>query len=128
MDRLERHIQRYLDTLYSRRSSEIEWLEWSIQLDEGFISARLKFWDDSLLEFDESVSLETGFALHRKTYSFHYQSASGQLILRYDNAPHHTEIQTHPHHKHIEDRIEPAEAPDLSDILREIDQILSARG
>jgi hypothetical protein len=66
--------------------------------------------------------------VNKTEYAFHYQDANGQLVLRYDNAPHHPEIPTHPQHKHIEDRIEAAEAPDLSDVLREIDQILSARG
>ena len=26
---------------------------------------------------------------------------NGQLIIRWDNAPHHKQIQTYPHHKHL---------------------------
>jgi len=37
-------------------------------------------------------------------------------------------FSTHPHHKHIPTGVEPAEPPDLSDVLREIDQYLYNTG
>ena len=43
------------------------------------------------------------------------------MIFRYDNAPHHPEVTTHPHHKHTATGVEAATPPDLSDVLREID-------
>ena len=33
-------------------------------------------------------------------YSYHWQTQNGKLICRWDNAPHHREIDTFPHHKH----------------------------
>jgi hypothetical protein len=33
-------------------------------------------------------------------YAFHWQDAAGQLQKRWDNAAHHPEISTHPHHVH----------------------------
>lgn len=33
-------------------------------------------------------------------YSFHWQKDNGQLIKRWDNAAHHPEIETYPHHLH----------------------------
>ena len=33
-------------------------------------------------------------------YSFHWQSANGELRKRWDNAAHHPEVSTHPHHVH----------------------------
>ena len=43
-------------------------------------------------------------------------------VFRYDNAPHHPEILTHPHHKHIgpADRLAPADQPGLGQIIQEI--------
>jgi len=43
-----------------------------------------------------------------------------------DNAPHHPEIVTHPHHKHIgpQDRLAPADQPSLSQVLAEIEDWL----
>lgn len=33
-------------------------------------------------------------------YSYHWQTRTGKLICRWDNAPHYPEIKTFPHHKH----------------------------
>lgn len=33
-------------------------------------------------------------------YSFHWQDIGGNLIIRWDNSPHHKSISTYPHHKH----------------------------
>jgi hypothetical protein len=33
-------------------------------------------------------------------YSFHWQSADAKLRKRWDNAAHHPEVPTHPHHVH----------------------------
>lgn len=37
-------------------------------------------------------------------YSYHWQNDN--KVVRFDNAPHHEEIETHPHHKHLGDEIE----------------------
>jgi len=126
MDRLNRHIQRYLDTVYSLRGAAIEHLEWRVNPRSGHVAARLRFWDNSLLEFSETVEF-TGIMIRKALYTFHYQDAGERLILRYDNAPHHPEISTFPHHKHVGEHIEPSEAPDLSFVLREIERILAAK-
>ncbi len=54
----------------------------------------------------------------------HYQNASAELVFRYDNAPHHPEIATHPHHKHMGRKVEATHPPHLGAVLREIDQFL----
>jgi hypothetical protein len=127
--RLERYINRLLDTIYSRRDFAIEYLEWNIGADErgGFIGARLRYWDDSLLEFDETVIVEYDIVLNKVSYSYHYQSADGTMIVRYDNAPHHPELPGFPDHVHRPGGVEPADPPDLSDVLREIDGHLYGR-
>ncbi len=39
-------------------------------------------------------------ASHRK-YSFHWQTATGDLIARWDNAPHFPDLITFPYHTHL---------------------------
>ncbi|MCK4662425.1 MAG: hypothetical protein KAT68_06150 [Bacteroidales bacterium] len=50
------------------------------------------------------------------------------LIFRYDNAPHHPEIATFPHHKHIientQKTIIESKETNLSKVLEEIQKIL----
>ena len=47
-------------------------------------------------------------------------NAAGKMLFRYDNAQHHPEIASHPHHKHTPDRIAPSNMPSVKDILNEI--------
>lgn len=51
--------------------------------------------------------LEVQGALQVTTYRHHWQDGSGRLLKRWDNAPHHPEIETFPHHLHdgAEDRV-----------------------
>jgi len=127
--RIERYIDRILNIFYSRRDIEIEEVDIDVKVEteEGFISARLVYWDGSLLEFDEALSLEGAIVVVKKRYNYHYQK-SGKIIFRYDNAPHHPEILTFPHHKHTSTgEVIPVAEPHLRDILREIDSILEVR-
>ena len=57
-------------------------------------------------------------------YAYHYQDKDDELIFRYDNVPHHPEVKTHPHHKHVGNKILPTQPPDLSEVLREIDEMI----
>jgi hypothetical protein len=46
------------------------------------------------------------------------------MILRYDNAPHHREIPTFPHHKHFRSNIQPSKEMGLAEVLSEIEKII----
>jgi hypothetical protein len=60
-------------------------------------------------------------------YAYTYVRA-GRRVFRYDNAPHHPEVVTYPHHKHIgaADRLAPADQPSLSEVLAEIENWLES--
>jgi hypothetical protein len=90
----------------------------------GLVRYRIYFWDESYLEVYEVVSTELGYPV-RVHYAYSYFRA-GQLVFRYDNAPHHPEIATHPHHKHIgvTERLAPADQPSLSQVLDEVESWL----
>ncbi len=90
----------------------------------GLVRCRIFFWDESYLDLYEVVSTELGYPV-RVHYAYTYLR-TGQRVFRYDNAPHHPEIATHPHHKHIgaTDRIAPADQPSLSQVLAEVENWL----
>jgi hypothetical protein len=90
----------------------------------GLIRCRVFFWDDSYLDIYEVVSTELGYPV-RVHYAYTYMR-EGQRAFRYDNAPHHPEIVTHPNHKHIgpADRLAPADQPSLSQVLSEVESRL----
>jgi len=127
MDRLYRYLARLQDTILSRREIEIEEMEIIDRSDQMGQSsefyARLRFYDGSLLEFVEKLVVER-YTLVKSRYAYHYQQADGVLIFRYDNVPHHPEVETHPHHKHAGEDVLAARPLDLSEVLHEIDVIL----
>ena len=88
-----------------------------------FIRANVYFIDNSLLHFRE---LWVGQRKRqKKAYTYHYQDAAGQLIFRYDNAPHYLDLPTAPSHKHMGEKdVLAAEEPDLFQILKEIEEVI----
>ncbi|MFH1897403.1 MAG: DUF6516 family protein [Candidatus Desantisbacteria bacterium] len=54
-----------------------------------------------MIEMNEYLQLEKD-RIEVKTYSFHWQKETGELVKRWDNVAHHQEIDTFPHHIHIE--------------------------
>jgi hypothetical protein len=90
----------------------------------GNLRLRLRFADQALLEMSEAVLCTAG-TLQWLSYRYHYQELSG-LVLRYDNAPHHPEVVTHPDHKHVGDDVVSSAHPTIAQMLREV-QTLRAR-
>ena len=89
----------------------------------GNLRIRLRFSDDSLLETSEAIQIINNNS-QRISYRYHYQSCTGNLIFRYDDAPHHPEINTYPHHKHIFDKILDSPQPDIKAVIREVNEHL----
>ncbi|MBX3001299.1 MAG: hypothetical protein KF893_22450 [Caldilineaceae bacterium] len=92
----------------------------------GLVRGRVFFWAESFLDLYEVVSTELGYPV-RISYAYTYLY-DGNLVFRYDNAPHHPEIVTFPHHKHIgpQDRLAPSDQPSLSQVLVEVAAWLEA--
>ena len=90
----------------------------------GVLRCRAVFWDGSFLDIYEVVTTELGYPV-RVNYAYTYLR-DNQRVFRYDNAAHHPEILTHPHHKHIGpmDRLAPADQPSLGQVFAEINNWL----
>jgi hypothetical protein len=69
------------------------------QGDKGLWRYRLTLQDKSFVEMFEFFEIQSDLVKVIK-YSFHWQQDNGQLIKRWDNAAHHPEIETYPHHLH----------------------------
>ncbi|MEM8528119.1 MAG: DUF6516 family protein [Bacteroidota bacterium] len=83
-----------------------------------YYKIRIHLTDDSLLQASEYKDIE------ERNYSFHWQDNEGNLIIRWDNAPHFKELSTFPHHKHLPDRVEEHAEMFLEEVLSEIEKIL----
>jgi hypothetical protein len=107
-----------------RRSPLVRDLEVIEMIEEEgvqFLRARAEVIDGSVLYVREAF-----FPNHSK-YSYHWQTQTGELLLRWDNAPHHPEVPTHPDHKHEGGHIGPSARPSIEEILQELEIRLKSR-
>ena len=89
----------------------------------GVLEGSLYFHDGSRLEFTETVTIER---YHPVKLFYVYQYISGgEAVFRYDNAPHHPDLPTFPHHKHVGKTRLSATEPTLGQIVSEVSVLLS---
>ena len=74
--------------------------------------AKVEFKDSSLLHIKEYL-----FINGKRKYSYHWQNAQGRLITRWDNSPHHKEIPTFPHHRHLPEKVIASKERTIKDVL-----------
>jgi hypothetical protein len=87
--------------------------------EEGMARGRLLFLGGYVLTFMEYIQGE-----ERPKYRFNLSDGKGDMIFRYDNAAHHREIQTFPHHKHVGAEVKPSEEIGLAEVVAEIEMLI----
>lgn len=81
------------------------------------------------------VEFEDGSALHareyfseaERNYAYHWQDTQHRLRIRWDNAPHHEQVATYPHHKHVGDEVLPSKEIAFKDVLKHVEGDLRRR-
>jgi len=58
-----------------------------------------------------------------RRYAYHVSNGS-QLVIRWDNAPHHRQVRTFPHHKHLKDAILESKEVTIEEILEELKRLI----
>ena len=59
--------------------------------------AKVNFIDGSVLFIKDYLFIDS-----KRKYFYHWQDKSGSLLSRWDNAPHHSDLISFPHHRHLE--------------------------
>jgi hypothetical protein len=122
-------INEYFQQIESQIASHIHILETSLLKDKrsahiGIVEGELLFKDETVLHFIEFVNVKDSIQVYK--YSYHYHDREGELIFRYDMDPHHREIDTFPHHKHVyPDALIKTSVPTLAKVLDEIDDLIA---
>lgn len=82
----------------------------------GYIKGKFELMNGSELYFFEFVEIQNNTPLLVK-YKYQWQSPEGNLLKRWDNAPHHREISTFPYHVHDPNGVSPSPATNLELII-----------
>ncbi len=103
----------------------------------NLISATLKYEHRLRDEFEQVkavVQLVDGTYLHLnevwingmlRKYAYYQLTPTNEVIRGWDNAPHHPEVSTHPHHFHYTGDIHPSMIRSLNDLLEMLSGELS---
>ena len=86
-----------------------------------FLRIKAEIIDGSVLHIREYVSRDDNL------YSYHWQNEDGSLRVRWDNSPHHKDLRTFPHHKHVPELVE-SEVVSIEDVIGAIKTSLSDEG
>jgi hypothetical protein len=87
----------------------------------GILEGKIIF-DFWILDILEVIKIHENNLIKDK-YKYNYRNSNNELVFRYDNAPHHQNIATFPHHKQINDIAVESIEPDIRQILSEIKTI-----
>lgn len=87
-----------------------------------YMRVEIVFIDESELHVREYLAALPEFT--KIAYSYHYQSREKDLIFRYDNAEHHPEISTYPHHKHLKNSLMDSREITLRVVIDEVLHLL----
>jgi len=100
---------------------KVENLQWEQDVDTEIVKAKIILTDGSNLRVSESI-VENQLV----SYSYYWLDECNQLIIGWDNAPHHKDIKTFPHHKHIRKKtnVTVSDECNLKDVLSFIFRIL----
>ncbi|MBI4163767.1 MAG: hypothetical protein HY512_02805 [Candidatus Aenigmarchaeota archaeon] len=100
----------------------------AIDVDRGYFRIKLKLIDQSELYLFEYVEIVNSKPIVSK-YRYHWQNNHSKLIMRWDNAPHHPEIETFPDHIHNreESKVEPAKRPNLNYVLLKVSELIESK-
>ncbi|HMZ60928.1 MAG TPA: DUF6516 family protein [Leptospiraceae bacterium] len=88
-----------------------EFIEYVCEEEVSRLKMKLQLKDSSYLSVREVKYRDSDL------YSYFWLREDNTVIMGWDNAPHHREIETFPYHKHIDNRIESSEKMTLNDVL-----------
>ena len=85
-----------------------------VELDEETLRVILYLKDGTNLRVTEQWA---GKVLKR--YSYYWLNSANELKVGWDNAPHHTQMQSFPHHKHVGQRgnLQPSRETSLEEVM-----------
>lgn len=74
--------------------------------------AIIEFIDGSTLHIRDYLFLDG-----KRKYSYHWQTPDGKLISRWDNSPHHKDVSSFPHHRHLPKEVIKSQSRNLREVV-----------
>ena len=121
---IENHIEDIIQDLsISHAVASFRVIKIEIGEDDGYVRIKCNLSNGNVFEFAEYV-IKYREKIHAENYSYHWQSANGKLIKRWDNVPHHEDVGTYPNHLHLPGKVISSSPQSLKKILADIEKTL----
>lgn len=105
---------------YNEIVESIEKIEIAVEESISKLKSKLRLFDGTILWVRE---IRTGKEL--EAYSYYWLRPDETMIIGWDNAPHHKEIESFPHHIHKDNNVEPSKQKTLREVLGFIREFLA---
>jgi hypothetical protein len=93
-----------------------------IDTNECYVRGVLKLINDLELHIAEYII--TAPTLTRPKYRYHLQTSDGEMVSRWDNAAHHSDVPSFPHHRHDSDGVHPSSPMTIPKVLDNLLQLI----
>ncbi len=89
--------------------------------------------DGSIEQLKAEIQLVDGSRLHvnevyignqLRKYAYYRLTPAGEVLQGWDNAPHHPEVSSYPHHFHQQNLVHPSQVRSLADVLRLLEKLM----
>ncbi len=97
----------------------VETLELTAEEGIARLKAKLRLFDGTFLWVREVCIRD-----RLEDYSYYWLRPDNTPIIGWDNAPHHKQLASFPHHKHIGNTVESSNERNLTDVLSVITEML----
>ena len=119
LDNLSKYLNKIEGAVRNLQGAYVERYEEEIlTADRINLRIRIRFQTGHMLEINESLIGEKSQIIHLG-YRYHFQDAKNNMIFRYDNTPHFPELDTYPHHKHLDDGVISFDQPSIVEVIEE---------
>ncbi len=106
---------RNIISIYSSIIADTEFTEYTETKTLAKLKSKIRLYDGSILYVREIYINQQLI-----DYSYYWFNIDEKLKIGWDNAPHHPEIYTFPHHKHFSDHIGESSEKSLIEVLKYI--------
>ncbi|WP_455463959.1 toxin-antitoxin system TumE family protein [Candidatus Hodarchaeum mangrovi] len=120
-------INKYLNQLETHLKSIDIFADYSFSYKIDQDAGTLKIWINATFQGDSRFDgfefvVFTKDSFHKNKYRYNF--IVNNRVVRWDNAPHHSDIKTFPHHLHIDSKVFNSQEPTLEYVLRYIKKFL----
>jgi hypothetical protein len=89
--------------------------------------------DGPIEQLKAEIQLADGSHLHvnevyisgqLRRYAYYRLTPTGEVLQGWDNAPHHPEIASYPHHLHQQNGVHPSQVRSPADVLEQLEKLM----